>query len=355
MTIFIAIVSLILLIVLHELGHFLFAKKFGVRVDEFGIGYPPRLFGKKIGETIYSWNLLPLGGFVKIYGHEERIEDPRSFTTKPFWQKSIIILGGVAVFWVIAAVLLTAVLLIGAPSVVEDYEVGNFKNPRVQIIEVAKGSPAFTAELKLGDIIKSINGVNVDKVIEVQEMSSENKGKEIVLTIQRGQKVFDVSLVLRQDYPSDQGPMGVALFRTALKRTVWYKAPIDGIRATGNLTVSIVKGWGVVLNSLFRGKGVPDGVEIKGAVGIFELFNGVGSLGVSYFLQLVAIIAISLALINSLPIPALDGGWFLFLVIEKIKGKPLNDKIIQRISVVFFILLVALMIWITVKDIISLF
>lgn len=355
MTIFIAIISLILLIVLHELGHFFFAKKFGVRVDEFGIGYPPRLFGKKIGETIYSWNLLPLGGFVKIYGHEERIEDPRSFTTKPFWQKSIIILGGVAVFWVIAAILLSVVLLIGAPSVIDDYEIGDFRNPRVQIIEVAKDSPAAVAGLKIGDIIEGINGISVDKVVEVQNISAENKGKEVVLTIQRGQKVFDISLALREYFPSDQGPMGVALFRTALKKTVWYKAPIGGIKATGSLTVSIIKGWGIVLKSLFMGRGLPDGVEVKGAVGIFELFNGVGSLGASYFLQLVAIIAISLALINSLPIPALDGGWFVFLIIEKIKGKPLNDKIIQKISAVFFILLVILMIWITVKDVIGLF
>ena len=220
---------------------------------------------------------------------------------------------------------------------------------------VAKDTPAHDAGLKLGDIIKSINGVNVDKVIEVQEISTENKGKEVTLTIQRGKKVFDVPLFLRENFPDDQGPMGVALFRTALKRTAWYKAPIDGIKATGNLTVSIVKGWGMVLGSLFRGEGVPEGVEIKGAVGIFELFSGVGSLGINYFLQLVAIIAISLALINSLPIPALDGGWFLFLIIERIKGKPLNDKIIPKVSLFSFILLVILMIWITIKDIIGLF
>lgn len=110
----------------------------------------------------------------------------------------------------------------------------------------------------------------------------------------------------------------------------------------------------MIIGSLVTGNGVPEGVEVKGVVGIFELFNGIGSLGISYFLQLIAIIAISLALINSLPIPALDGGWFLFLVIEKLRGKPLNDKIIQRVSVFFFLLLITLMIWITIKDVINL-
>ncbi|MBU3942890.1 site-2 protease family protein [Patescibacteria group bacterium] len=355
MTIFIAIISLLLLVTLHELGHFLFAKKFGVRVDEFGIGYPPRLFGKKIGETLYSWNLLPLGGFVKIYGHEERINDPRSFTTKPFWQKSVIILGGVAVFWVIATVLLTAVMMIGAPSIVEDYETTGFKDAKVQIAGVSKDSPAFVAELEIGDVIKTMNGVSVDKVIEVQDIAQENKGREILMEVQRGQSVLEIYLTPREEVPGGEGPIGIALFRTALKQIPWYQAPIEGIKATGNLTVSIVQGWGMVLGSLFSGNGVPEGVEIKGAVGIFELFNGIGSLGVSYFLQLVAIIAISLALINSLPIPALDGGWFLFLVIEKIKGKPLNEKIIQNVSIVFFVLLVTLMLWITIKDVIGLF
>ena len=355
MIIIIAIISLVLLVTLHELGHFLFAKKFGVRVDEFGIGYPPRIWGKKIKGTLYSLNLLPLGGFVKIYGHEERIETPDSFTTKPFWQKSIIILAGVAVFWVVAAILLSIVMLIGAPSMLQDDETTGFTDAKVQIIGVSHDSPAFEAKLQTGDIIKEINGDPIDKVIEIQELANSNKGKEILLTIQRGQKMLNIYLTPRVDSPNGEGPIGIALLRTGLKKTVWYKAPIDGVRATGALTVAVVRGWVVTLQGIFKDGKVPMGVEVKGPIGIFQLFSDVGGLGASYFLQLVAVIAISLALINVLPIPALDGGWFLFLVIEKIKGKPLNQKWVQNISIFFFILLVILLLWITFKDIIRLF
>ncbi len=354
MTIVIAIISLIFLIIFHELGHFLFAKKFGVRVDEFGIGYPPRVWGKKIGETLYSINLLPLGGFVKIYGHEERIEESDSFTTKPFWQKSIIILAGVAVFWVIAAILLSVVVYIGAPSAISDNEVTGFQDPKVQIISIADSSPASGSNLKVGDIIKSINDQEIDKVYQVQNLVSENKGEEIILTVQRGQKLEDIKITPRLDYPQEEGSMGVGLLRTGLKKTVWYKAPVKGVEATVNLTKAVVGGWIITIKGLVQNGELPAGVEVKGPIGIFELFNNFGGLGVSYFLQFVAVIAISLALINILPIPALDGGWFLFLVIEKIIGRPLNQKWVQNISVFFFFLLILLLIWVTVKDVIGL-
>lgn len=359
-TIIIAFISLIGLIVLHELGHFVLAKKFGVKVEEFGIGYPPRLFGKKIGETIYSLNLLPFGAFVKIYGHEERIEDPRSFSAKPFYQKSLIILGGVVVFWIVSAILLSIVMGIGVPSAIGDEETGILRDPKVQIAAVVSDSPAGAAELKVGDTIigiknQELGSKNVDKVSQVQEFTQAHKGEEVTLTIQRGSETFDVSLTPRISFPDGEGPMGIVLVRTALKSYPWYKAPIEGIKATGVLTIAVVEGWGMVFSSLFQGQGVPVGVEIGGPVRIFELFIDVGALGASYFLQFIALISISLALINVLPIPALDGGWFLFLVIEKIKGKPLNDKIVQKVSVTFFFLLIALMIWITIKDVIRLF
>jgi len=358
-TIIIAFFSLIGLVILHELGHFLLAKKFGVKVEEFGIGYPPRLFGKKIGETIYSLNLLPFGAFVKIYGHEKRIEDPRSFSTKPFYQKSLIILGGVVVFWIVSAILLSIVMGIGVPSAISDEEGGILKDVKVQIAAIVSESPAEAAELKIGDAISGLSFENeelkIDKVSQIQEFTQAHKGEEIILTIQRGDEIFDVSLTPRVSFPEGEGPMGIALVRTSLKSYPWHIAPIKGIEATGVLTVAVIRGWGMVFSSLFQGQGVPPGVEIGGPVRIFELFVDVRALGASYFLQFIALISISLALINILPIPALDGGWFLFLVIEKLKGKPLNDKIVQKVSAVFFFLLIALMIWITTKDIIRLF
>ncbi len=376
LTIIIAFISLIGLIILHELGHFLLAKKFGVKVEEFGLGYPPRLFGKKFGETIYSLNLLPLGAFVKLYGHEERIDDPRSFTTKPFWQKALIILGGVISFWVVAAILLTIVMYLGIPTQIGDDENHNLVEPKVQIMAVAPASPAEKAGIKVGDAIIKIKNEqvprkreqegavdssttakikNISKIKEVQELTEKYKGQEIALTIQRGKEIFDVSLIPRETPPKDEGAMGVALIRTALKSYSWYQAPVQGILATGNLTRMVIEGWGMTISSLFQGKGIPAGVELRGPVGIFELFAQVGSLGLTYFLHFIALISICLALINVLPIPSLDGGWLFFLVIEKIKGKPVSQKIEQKITVVFFCLLITLMIYVTIKDIARIF
>lgn len=354
MIIAIAFISLITLIIIHELGHFLLAKKFGIKVEEFGIGIPPRIFGKKIGETIYSINLLPLGGFVKLYGHEKRETGPDSFSSKPIWQRALVILGGVVSFWIVAAILLSIVMALGVPTIVGDEETG-LTNPMVQIVGVAKDSPAEQAEMRIGDAIIGINDVSLNKVKEVQEITQENKGKEMILTIQRGKEVFNVSLTPRESFPEGEGAMGVGLIRTALKSYPWYLAPFKGIIATGNLTLAILDGWVMTLSSLFQGNGMPEGAEVRGIVGIFELFVQVGGLGLSYFLQFIAIIAVSLALINALPLPALDGGWFALLMVEKLRGKPINQKTEQIISSIFFILLITLMVWITIKDVARLF
>jgi regulator of sigma E protease len=358
LTIIISLISLILLIVFHELGHFLIAKKFGIKVEEFGIGYPPRLFGKKFGETIYSINLLPLGGFVRIYGHEKRIKDSRSFSEKPIWQRALVILGGVIVFWIIAAILLSIVMYMGVPTQIEDSQNDNLVQPRVQIIGVIANSPAEKAGIKIGDSVKSIEfkneSVNITKVKELQEFTEEHQNKEITLTIERGKQVFETSLVPRQSYPEGQGPIGVSLARTSVKSYSWYEAPVQGILATINLTALVVKGWGMTIASLVQGNGVPDGIEVKGPIGIFELFAQMGSLGVGYFLRFIALISVSLALLNILPIPALDGGWLMFIMIEKIRGKAVTQKIEQGVTVFFFFLLIALMVYVTIKDVIHL-
>lgn len=353
----IAVVSLILLIFFHELGHFLLAKKFGVKVEEFGFGYPPRIWGKKIGETLYSINLLPFGGFVRIYGQEKRIEEPRSFTVKPYWQKALIIAGGVISFWIIAAVLLSIVMVLGSPTIVDDSAEG-VADPKVQVIGIAEGSPAQEAGLKTGDIIRGaeLDGfITIDKVEQVKDLVREYKGEEVALKIQRGGGNFEVSLIPRVSPPESEGAMGVALVRTGLESYPWHQSVWRGIMATGNLTWRIIEGWGMLFASLFQGEGVPAGMEVTGIVGIFQLFSRVGGLGASYFLNFVAVLTVHLAIINILPIPALDGGWLLFLTIEKIRKKPLNAKVIEKVSGVFFILLILLMIFITIRDIIRIF
>ncbi|MFC1629787.1 RIP metalloprotease [Patescibacteria group bacterium] len=351
--IFISLFSLVVLLIIHELGHFVLAKKFGVKVEEFGLGYPPRLFGKKIGETLYSLNLLPFGAFVKIYGEEERSDDSRSFNTKPIWQRALIISGGVMSFWIASAIILSFVMMLGAPVAIDDEEIHNLKDPKVQIISVSSDSPAGIAEIRAGDVIKQIiindQELTINKVKEVQEITDSHKGEEIILTIERGPEVFDVTLVPRISPPAGEGAMGIGLTRTATKFYPWYKAPVEGILETFNLTLAITKGLAGMAGSIISGKGMPSGVQIAGPIGIFGLFTQMAQLGFSYFLRFIAVISIYLAVFNILPIPALDGGKLLFLLIEKIKGSPVNEKLEQSIHLSFFVLLILLMVFVTIK------
>jgi regulator of sigma E protease len=357
MVILIVFISLIGLIVLHEFGHFLTAKKFGVRVEEFGIGYPPRIFGKIIGETLYSLNLLPFGAFVKIYGEEGGIESAHSFTGKPIWQRALIILGGVVSFWIISAILLSIVFGMGVPQAISDE--AEAANPKVQIVAIAPNSPAEEAGIKVGDAIKELRITNyelgITKVKEVQEFTSLHLGEEITLTIERGKEIFDATLIPRILPPEGEGAMGVGLVRTALISYPWYLAPFKGIEACFNLTGSIVTGLAQVFGNLIQGKGLPDGAQLMGPVGIGSLMTQAAHLGLTYYLQFIALISIYLAIFNILPIPALDGGKLLFLGIEKVRRRAVSQKIEQSITSIFFALLVALMIWITIKDIARIF
>lgn len=355
LTILITFISLIFLVVLHELGHFILAKKFGVKVEEFGIGIPPRLISKKIGETVYSLNLLPFGAFVKIYGEEERRKDPRSFSQKPIWQRALIIIGGCVSFWLICVLLLSIVMNLGVPRAIGDEVNQNITNPRVQIVAVAPNSPAEHAGLRVGDVIKQLkindHQLTINRVKEVIEFTEANKGQEVTLTIERGEEMLEVNLVPRVLPPEKEGPIGIALVRTIIESYPWYQAPIKGILATGNLTVLIIQGWAQALGNFFQG--LPTGVQVMGPVGIFSLTSQMGQLGINYFLQFIAMLAIYLGLFNLLPVPVVDGGKLFFLGIEKARGKPIPQKIEQKINTVFFSLLIALMIWVTIKDIVS--
>jgi regulator of sigma E protease len=223
---------------------------------------------------------------------------------------------------------------------------------------VAKDSPAEVAGLNPGDVIKGFEGdiaYEVDTVAEVQTYVLENQGKEVLILIERGQKEVSLPVNLRENPPEGEGILGISLARTADRSYPFYKAPLMGIKATLYLTGRVVTGWAGVVGSLFSGQGLPSGVSFVGPIGIGSMLNDAAKIGVSYFLQFIAMLAVYMAVFNILPIPALDGGRLLFLLIEKLRGRPLNKKIEQNFNGVVFIILLILMALVTIKDVTNLF
>jgi len=351
--IIIAIVSIIALLVLHELGHFVLAKKFGVKVEEFGIGYPPRIIGKKFGETLYSLNWLPFGAFVKVYGETERnTQNPRSFTAKPIWQRALILAGGVLMFWLIAVVLLSIVFGMGKVPVAID-DTTTSPTAEVQVLAIAADSPAEAASISFGDSITKMQSgqeeIHITTVGAVRAFAEKYKGQEILLTLERGSEMREVSLTVRDTWPANEGPMGVQIQRVDFRSYPWYEAPVRGVVETSRITVMVVQSWGQALSRLFQGQ--ETGVQVVGPVGIFGLFVDFGELGAIYFLRFVALISIYMALINLLPIPVADGGKLALLALEKLRGKPVSQRLEQRMDAVVFTLLLILMIWVTILDV----
>lgn len=355
LTLLVALFSLIALMVIHEFGHFIIAKKFGVRVDEFGIGYPPRIFGKKFGETIYSVNWIPLGAFVRIYGEEGGVDDYRSFIGLKIWKRVLIIIGGVVAFWIAAIVIFSVVFYMGANLPVSDQDVQGLTNPHVEIVMVSPNSPASNAGLKNGDTIKDVivNGVTkpVSKVSDFQNITSSNKGKPLMITIQRGSQALNVILTPRTSAPADQGLVGVGLERmaTLIKKASWYSAPLEGTEYTWQTTVNAVVGLYNVFKNLFEAKGLPQGASLSGPLGITVFLANAASYGPSFFLYFIGIISVFLAIFNLFPIPALDGGKLVFLLIEKVRGKPVSEKIETNITLTCFVILICLSLFITIK------
>ncbi len=357
--VFILIFSLIILV--HELGHFITAKRAGVRVDEFGFGLPPRIFGIKKGETIYSINWLPLGGFVRIHGEEGKKKGDkdkhRAFYNKSSWTRAKILLAGVTMNFLLAAFLLGIAHWVGLPSIITGEESGDLNNTKIQITQVVTGSPADQAGLNTGDEFKSLiigeNTIQPEKVSEVQSFIQENKGKEISLIIQRGDQVLEKSLTPRIDHPEDQGAIGIGLAQTAIVSYPWYQAFYRGIATAVNLTWFIITAFGALLWQLITTGKLA--MEIAGPVGIFDLTDQATQLGFIYILQFAAILNINLAIINAFPFPALDGGRLLFLLIEKIKGSPVNQKIERYSHLIGFLILIGLMVAVTWRDILRLF
>lgn len=350
-TILVFAVLLLALVMVHEWGHLMAAKKAGCRVEEFGFGFPPRLFSFMWHDTRYSLNLLPLGGFVKIEG--ENMDDsspgPTSFASKaPGW-RIFILAAGVTMNAVFAAFLLSVQAGVGMPMVVTEENKAQLSNVMTYLLEVDENTPAGAAGLKSLDRVVRVNDIASPSIEQFQAEVAAQKGKEITIEVERQGVHETIAVTPRENPPPDQGALGVSLAATGLERSVWWKAPFVGIQRTAEMLIAIVVQFSALIGRLASGGGV--GETLTGPVGIAVYTNEVTQMGLPYILEFGALISLNLALINILPLPALDGGRILFVVLEKIAGRRFPGKVEQITHTVGFALLIVLMIAITFRDV----
>ena len=365
MSIILFLIVLAVLILSHELGHFIVAKKSGVRVDEFGFGFPPKIAKFKKGETTYSLNLIPFGGFVKIHGEEgQDAGDPRSFGSKPIWTRSLIISAGVIFNVALAWVLIIAGFSLGMPVGVSSAPKGaEIKNQKVIILEVAKNSPAEQAGILAGDELAGFSRVG-----DASDFISQNAGKEIEIRLRRNTRHlavkppsggltakadFSVKITPRINPPAGEGALGIAMDEIGTVKLPIHRAVIEGTKMTYNVVVgTAVSLFYFVVGAIKGDVGLG---AIAGPVGIAGIAGSAAKFGFVYFLSFIAFLSINLAIINILPFPALDGGRLLFLLIEKIKGSPVSPKISSVVHGAGMAILLTLMLMVTYRDILKLF
>lgn len=350
MSIILFLIVLAVLILSHELGHFLIAKKSGVRVDEFGFGFPPKIAKFKKGETAYSLNLIPFGGFVKIHGEEGGgADDPRSFGSKPIWTRSLIISAGVIFNVALAWILIIAGFSLGMPVGVSSAPKGaEIKNQKVVILEVAKNSPAESAGILAGDELAGF--LRVD---DARNFINQNAGKEIEIKYKRNTETLSAKLTPRTNPPAGEGAIGIAMDEIGTVKLPIYKAVVEGTKMTYNVIVgTAVSLFYFVIGAI---KGTVGLGAIAGPVGIAGIAGSAAKFGFVYFLSFIAFLSVNLAIINILPFPALDGGRLLFLLIEKIKGSPVSPKISSVVHGAGMAILLTLMLMVTYRDILKLF
>ncbi len=352
-TVIVFILILALLVLIHEFGHFIAAKKSGVYVEEFGFGFPPRVFGKKIGETLYSINLLPIGGFVKLYGEEyhENAEEKdamkgRAFVNKKPWQKVIIVVAGIVGNFLLGWILISFLFTQGVPA------------PTNQVIveNIQKNSPAANAGIKTGDVI-----IDIEKDNKKYPLTTSNDliaatrkfgDQEIVMHIKSNNKDKTVTVVPRKNPPAGQGALGVVITSFVTKSYPWYSAPFYGLKEAFNITKMIVVELSktvFTLATFHKPK-----VDVAGPIGIAQFTGQAIKFGNNAVLELIALLSLNLAVINILPFPALDGGRLVLIIYEWASGKRVNKTFEKYLNLTGIIILLSMTVLVTIHDILKL-
>lgn len=345
MDILIFLLVLSILVFVHELGHFLAARRAGIRVDEFGFGFPPRVWGKKVNETIYSINLFPIGGFVRLHGEDDEVKDERdrAFFFKNKLTRTSVIVAGVLMN-VLLAVLAFSVIswVVGVPR-----ETG-----QVKIIGIAKDSPAQKAGLQEEDVVLSVDGQALSQTKSFIEYVNTKKGEEIILSVRRQENEFAISLVPRTDPPQGEGALGVAVSSAELVHPPLWQRPFVSLWTGSTEAVfwvrTTVGAVAQMVSQLVQGK-APEG--IAGPIGIFQITSHAARAGILSLISFVGILSINLAILNILPIPALDGGRLLFVIVEAIFGRRVLPTFERYAHTVGMIILLILILLVTMQDI----
>ena len=342
-----------ILIIAHELGHFVAAKLSGVKVLEFAVGFPPRLLSFKKKETQYTIGALPLGGYVKMLGEEDVSQDPRSFGRAKPWKRLIISIAGVAMNVVLAWIILTIGFSVGMSSIATDSASipGKIIKSEVVLAGIEKDSAAEKADLKAGDVLESgsINGAvtKFTNSAQFDSYSSDNAGKTIDLVVKRNNDELTKSIAFSGQ--KDEA-LGVALADNIVVRVPWYKAPIVALRETYSILKVTAQFFQDFVHQIFTHGTVSQ--NVGGPVAIYVYTGMAVKAGWMIFIQYIALLSINLAFINILPFPALDGGRALFIILESIfRRRVVKEEIENIIHLAGFVVLILLVILITYRDV----
>jgi regulator of sigma E protease len=365
MNILIFILILLVLVLVHEFGHFSTAKFFGIRVDEFGFGFPPKLFGKKFGETVYSINAIPFGGFVKIFGEnpdEENMSGPdsaRSFVNKPKWQQAIILFAGIFSNFLLAWLLFSICFMSGLPTSISNQPKGYvLENVNLVIVSVQPKSPAEIAGIKSGDKIVKVES-GKESVLEIntdtfKSFVLSHPSKEIEIGYLRGKNTEVINTKITPISVDGEKPtIGIAMDQIGTVKLPVFRAFWEGLKLDWNVTKGTITGLYGLIKTGIQGKGSFS--SVTGPVGMVGIVGDAYEFGFVYLLSFAALISVNLAVINLIPFPALDGGRLFFLLIEKIKGSRMNPKFANMANMIGFGILILLMILVTYHDIVNLF